>query len=207
MNQAQKDQITVVKILQAANIVTGDKQQRETFKQQLRDLANQAYGLAFYEFLVRSSRRADSSENNREIGIIDVPGKCSPMVIDVQNELRVVRERKAALGRQLLFALDQAEGCVSLEEFCGIFELDFDDAWDAMEECDPAANPGGLFTWLIFEYRIESVDSEVREGILFECILESVLAEIRNSSALQGICRQKASEILQNCKPLQEEIQ
>ena len=195
MNQAQKDQTTVVKILQAANIVAGDKQERETFKQELRELANQAYGLAFFEFLVQSARRADSSENNREIGIIDVPGKCSPMVIDVQNELRVVRERKAALGRQLLLALDQAAGSLSLEDFCQVFELDFDDAWDAMEECDPAANPGGLFTWLIFEYGIESVDSEVHEGILFECILESVLAEIRNSSALQEKCRQKVGEI------------
>ena len=205
MNQAQKDQTTVVKILQAANIVTGDKQQRETFKQQLRDLANQAYGLSFYEFQVQSARRTDSSENNKEIGIIDMPGKRLPKVIDVVNELRAVRDRKAKLGRQLLFALDQAEGSLSLEEFCQIFILDFDAAWDAMEEYDPAA--GGLFTWLIFEYGIESVGSDIHEGILFECIHESLLAEIRKSSALQGSCRQKASEILQNCRPLQEELQ
>ena len=187
----------------AANLVTGDN--REAFKLELQELANQAYCLAFFESRVRSSRCADLSAGGRNIGLFYLPGKSLPTFIDIDAELKNVREHKASLGRQLLFALDQAEGSLSLEEFCQIFILDFDAAWDAMEEYDPAA--GGVFTWLIFEYGIESVGSDIHEGILFECIHESLLAEIRKSSALQGSCRQKASEILQNCRPLQEELQ
>ena len=187
----------------AANLVTVDN--REAFKQELWELANQAYCLAFFESRVRSSRCADLSAGGRNIGLFYLPGKSLPTFIDIDAELKNVRKHKASLGRQLLPALEQAQGCLSLEEFCNIFVLDVDDACYALREYDPAA--GGWFTWLIFEYGIESVDSEGHEGILFECILESVLAEIRNSSALRGICRQKASEILQNCKPLQEELQ
>ena len=187
----------------AANLVTGDN--REAFKQELRELANQVYCLAFYESRVRSSRCADLSVGGRNIGLFYLPGKSLPTFIDIDAELKNVREHKASLGRQLLPAMEQAQGSLSLEEFCNIFVLDVDDACYALREYVPAA--GGLFTWLIFEYGIESVDSEVHEGILFECILESVLAEIRNSSALQGICRQKASEILQNCRPTQDELQ
>ena len=183
MKNTTATQTARAKILQAANIVTCDKRKREQWRRELRELSNHAYSLAFYEYLVQSSRRADASENNREIGIIDMQGKRLPKFIDVENALQYVRDRKANLGRQLLVALDQAEGYLSLKEFCKIFLIDFFDARRAMQECDAAA-PGDLFIWLIFEYGIESVGSDMHEGILFECIQEALLADKRNSSSL-----------------------
>ena len=166
---------------------------------ELCEVCRQAYNLRFYENQVLDVNVIETDGSANKIGILHIPGDKRAFFFDINKELHVVKNSKAKLGQQLLNALEKAEGCLSLEDFCQICLLDSDDAWKAMQKFDPEKDRGGLFTWLIFEYGIESVGEDWKEGVLFGCILESVLAEVRKSPAVRAKFREKFNEVFKIC--------